>query len=162
MTINTKQNDGVFKSVMMAYMVLLLHVLLIAGLGLLVLFFRGFIQYIIWIFLGGAAAIFISGYRIFKRMREEGKTLRETLGLPGSDGRPIEISILGGMATFRIGRDTALPPALPDVSFPQPHHLLEDPAAIRVRELTDLARMLENNLITLEEFNTVKSRLFQS
>lgn len=157
----TKENDGVFKSVMMAYTVLLLHVLLIAGLGLLVLFFRGFIQYVIWIFLGGAAAIFVSGYRIFKRMREEGKTFRETLGMPAADGRPIEISILGGMATFRIGRDTALPPALPDVPV-QHLHLLEDPAAARIRELTDLARMLENNLITLEEFNTVKSRLFQS
>ena len=53
----TKQNDGVFKSVLMAYSVLVLHVLLIAGLGLLVLFFRGVIQYMIWIFLGGAAAL---------------------------------------------------------------------------------------------------------
>jgi hypothetical protein len=158
---NSKQNDGIFKSVMMAYTVLLLHVVLIAGLGMLVLFFRGFIQYMIWIFLGGAAAIFVSGYRIYNRMRQEGKSLRETLGSPVFDGRPIEISILGGMASFRIGKDASPIHALPDATL-QPTPLLEDPASVRLRELSELVRMLENDLITLEEFNTVKRQLFQS
>jgi hypothetical protein len=156
----SKDNDGIFTSVMMAYSILLLHVLLIAGLGLLVLFFRGFIQYIIWIFLGGAAAIFISCYRIYNRMRQEGKTLREALGSPVFNGRPVEISILGGMASFRIGKDTS-PHALPDATF-TPTYLLEDPASAKFRELSELARLLENDLITLEEFNTVKRQLFQS
>jgi hypothetical protein len=158
---NSKQNDGIFKSVMMAYTVLLLHVVLIAGLGMLVLFFRGFIQYMIWIFLGGAVAIFVSGYRIYNRMRQEGKSLRETLGSPVFDGRPIEISILGGMASFRIGKDVSPIHALPDATI-QPTPLLEDPASVRLRELSELARLLENDLITLEEFNTVKRQLFQS
>ena len=154
---NDKQNDGIFKSVLMAYSVLALHIRLIAGLGLLVLFFRGFIQYMIWIFLGGTAALVVSAYRFYNRMRQEGKNLREMMNSPLFNGRPVEISILGGMASFKIGKDR-LPAALPDMSDPSTH-LLEDPGAARVRELSELARMLENDLITLEEFNSVKRQL---
>ena len=38
-----KDNDRHFKSVMMAYFILVLHVLLIVGLVMLVIFFRGII-----------------------------------------------------------------------------------------------------------------------
>lgn len=154
---NDKQNDGIFKSVLMAYSVLALHILLIAGLGLLVLFFRGFIQYMIWIFLGGTAALAVSACRFYNRMRQEGKNLREMMNAPLFSGRPVEISILGGMASFKIGKDR-LPAALPDIGDPSTH-LLEDPGTARVRELSELARMLENDLITLEEYNSVKRQL---
>jgi hypothetical protein len=156
----TKQNDGIFKSVLMAYSVLVLHVLLIAGLGLLVLFFRGVIQYMIWIFLGGTAAVIISAYRFYTRMKQEGKTLQEMVNSPLFHGRAVEVSILGGMASFKIGKDSN-PRALPDTTF-NTTHLLEDPASTRIRELSELVRLLESDLITLEEFNSVKRQLFQS
>jgi hypothetical protein len=38
---------------------------------------------------------------------------------------------------------------------------LEDPETVRIRELAELARLLENDLITREEFNEAKQRLFQ-
>ncbi|MBI5589915.1 MAG: SHOCT domain-containing protein [Deltaproteobacteria bacterium] len=156
----SKNSDGIFKSVMIAYSVLVLHVLLIAGLGLLVLFFRGVIQYMIWIFLGGTVAIIVSGYRFYNRMKQEGKTLREMVNSPLFHGRAIEVSILGGMASFKIGKDNN-PLALPDTTR-NPANLLEDPASSRMRELSELVRLLESNLITLEEFNSVKQQLFQS
>ncbi len=158
MTNKTKQNDGVFKSVLMAYSVLVLHVLLIAGLGLLVLFFRGVIQYMIWIFLGGTAAIIISGYRFYCRMKQEGKTLREMMNSPLFHGRAVEVSFLGGMASFKIGKDSN-PHLLPDTAR-DTTNLLEDPASARIRELSELVRLLESDLITLEEFNSVKRQLF--
>ena len=156
----SKQNDGIFKSVLMAYSVLVLHVLLIAGLGLLVLFFRGVIQYMIWIFLGGTAAVIISGYRFYNRMKQEGKTLREMVNSPLFHGRAVEVSILGGMASFKIGKDSN-PLALPDTTR-RTSNLLEDPASARIRELSELVRLLESDLITLEEFNSVKRQLFHS
>jgi hypothetical protein len=156
----SKQNDGVFKSVLMAYSVLMLHVLLIAGLGLLVLFFRGVIQYMIWIFLGGTAAIIISGYRFYIRMKQEGKTLREMVNSPLFHGRAVEVSILGGMASFKIGKDSS-PRFLPDTTCTATK-LLEDTASSRMRELSELVRLLESDLITLEEFNSVKQQLFHS
>ncbi len=156
----TKQNDGVLKSVLMAYSVLVLHVLLIAGLGLLVIFFRGIIQYMIWIFLGGTAAIIISGYRFYNRMKQEGKTLQEMVNSPLFHGRAVEVSILGGMASFKIGKDGNAR-SLPGTSRCAAN-LLEDPASARIRELSELARLLESDLITLEEFNSVKRQLFHS
>lgn len=156
----SKQNDGVFKSVLMAYSVLVLHVLLIAGLGLLVLFFRGVIQYMIWIFLGGTVAILVSAYRFYNRMKQEGKTLREMMNSPLFHGRQVEVSLLGGMASFKIGKDSN-PSALSD-TVRKPSNLLEDPASARIRELSELIRMLESDLITLEEFNTVKRQLFHT
>jgi hypothetical protein len=52
-----KGGEGLFKSVMMAYLVLVLHLLLVFGLGLVVIFFSGIVQYMLWIFLLGAITI---------------------------------------------------------------------------------------------------------
>ncbi|WP_054690371.1 hypothetical protein [Desulfosarcina cetonica] len=48
-----KEGDGLVKSVMLAYLILALHLLLIAGIAILVLFFRGVVNYMLWIVLGG-------------------------------------------------------------------------------------------------------------
>ncbi|HSO66894.1 MAG TPA: hypothetical protein VLP30_03475 [Desulfatirhabdiaceae bacterium] len=150
------------KSILLAYGVLVLHLVLIAGLGLLVLFFRGVIQYMIWIFLGGSAAIIASAWHFYRRMKREGKTLREMLQSPIFRNRPVEISILGGIASLKIGKNNSSPEPdhLPD-TWISPHHQIEDATAVRVRELTELVRMLENDFITLEEFNLVKQQLLK-
>ena len=38
---------------------------------------------------------------------------------------------------------------------------LEDRGTQQVRELAELARLLEKNLVTLEEYNQVKARIFK-
>lgn len=146
----------------MAYGILMLHLVLIAGLGLLVLFFRGFLEYMIWVFLGGSTALAISAYRFYKRMKQEGKTLKEMLSMPMFRNRTVEISLLGGIASLKLGKPQQ-GPAHEQVESPyiDTHHQIEDPVTARVRELTELARMLENDLITLEEFNQVKGELFR-
>ena len=58
-------------------------------------------------------------------------------------------------------RPNCLTLALPDTTG-NTTHLLEDPASARIRELSELVRLLESDLITLEEFNSVKRQLFQS
>jgi len=144
----------------MAYFILVLHVLLIAGLLLIVIFFRGVVNYMMWIFLAGAAVIIASGYYFYRRMKTEGKTLKEMLRLPLLTGRTVEVSVLGGLASFKIGRDA-------DVRAldgnPQNQSLqLEDPETIRVKELSELVRMLENDLITLDEYNKIKHQIIKS
>ena len=39
-----KEGSGLFKSVSMAFVILILHVILIIAIGLLVLFFKGFVD----------------------------------------------------------------------------------------------------------------------
>ncbi len=152
--------DKHFKSVLMAYFILLLHVLLVAGLVLLVIFFRGIINYMIWIFLAGSIAILASGYHFYKRMKEEGKTLRDILSSPRLYGRSVEVNILGGLASFKIGRSDNIPLLNNDSSE---HHLkqLEDPETIRTKELTELVRLLQDDVITLEEYNKVRRRILE-
>lgn len=154
-------DDKHFKSVIMAYFILLLHVLLVAGLVFLVIFFRGFINYMVWIFIGGSTVILASGYHFYKRMKKEGKTLRDILQSPKFSGRTVEVNILGGLASFKIGQSGNVP-LLSSNAHKQHHHQLEDPNTIRVRELTELVRLLQNDMITLEEYNKVKQQILKS
>jgi len=145
---------------MLAYMVLVLHVLLMIGLGLMVIFFRGVAQYMLWIFLLGTLAIITSGFYFYRRMKAEGKTLKQMLSSPILNGRPVEVSLLGGLASFRIGMPGNARELESRVA--NPTQQLEDPETVRIRELTQLARMLEKNLITREEYNQAKKSLFNS
>jgi hypothetical protein len=153
-----KDGDGLFKSVFLAYMILALHVLLFAGLALLVLFLRGIVQYMIWIFLGGSALVSASAYFFYKRMKAEGRSLRDMLKSPLFHGRAVEISLLGGLASFKLGQPQT--PLALESGSDQKLAQLEDPVTVHIRELTELARLLENDLITREEYNRAKAKLF--
>ncbi|QTA82697.1 Uncharacterized protein dnl_50790 [Desulfonema limicola] len=153
-----KQGSGLFQGIFMAYFILLLHVVLLAGLGCLVLFFRGFVQYMLWIFLGGASLITYSGYKILKRMKQEKRNFQDLLQLPMLNGRSLEIDFLGGLASFKVGssKNNIISMDIDNNSLvPQ----LEDPGASRIRKLSELANLYENNLITLDEYNLGKKQI---
>jgi hypothetical protein len=156
--VNT-QKEGLFKSVMLAYFVLVLHVLLMVGLGFLVIFFRGIIHYMLWIFLAGSAAIIASGFYFYKRMKAEGKTVKQMLKTPLLNGRPVEVSLLGGLASFRVGSSTRNFEL--DTDGVHTVHQIEDSETMRIREITELAKLLENNLITREEYDKAKKRILR-
>ena len=155
-----KGGDGLFKSVMAAYLVLVLHVLLIVGLGLVVIFFSGIARYMLWIFILGGAAILASFYYFYRRMKAEGRTLREMMRSPMFDGRPVEISFLGGLASFRMGGSAHATHAL-GTDTRSPSHQLEDPETVRLREIKELAGLLKEDLITREEYEQAKRHIFK-
>ena len=157
-TENKNEREGLLKGVFIVYFILILHVLLIAGVGCLVLFFRGVVQYMMWIFLGCTIATIASGYYFFKQVRQGGKGVGEVLNSSQFKGRTVEVSLLGGIASFKLGRPDNTP-ELGNGSFQQ-HHQLEDPATVRIKELNNLANLLEKKLITIEEFNETKKQLF--
>ena len=162
MTSMKKEKDSQhFNSILMAYFILVLHVILVAALVLMVIFFRGIINYLIWIFIIGVIAIITSGYHFYKRMKKEQKTLGEILDASRFNGRSVEVSFLGGLASFKIGKAHHNPPAL-DNHSPGPLRQLEDPETVRYKEFSELVRLLENNLITLEEYNKFKEEIFKS
>ncbi|MBI5064027.1 MAG: SHOCT domain-containing protein, partial [Desulfatitalea sp.] len=151
--------EGLFKSIALAYTILILHVLLIAGLGLVVLFFGGLVQNLVWIVLGGMLVLGLSGYLFYRRMRREGRSLGEALRSPMFQGRAVEISFLGGMASFRLGPPISSK-ALEGGYQREPMQLeLEDPERMRIRDIAALGQLLEKNLITPEEFTAAKRRL---
>ncbi len=155
---HTNESEGLFKGVMLAYLILVLHVLLVFALGFMVLFFRGVVQYMPWIFLGGIAFISISAWLFYRKLKREGRSLKETLRSATFQGRAVEISLLGGMASLKIGSPGSAPVLESQTS--NPARQLEDPATGRIRELAELARLLENDLITQAEFELAKNQLF--
>jgi len=159
MQLKDKNNrEGVLKSVFTAYFILVFHIFLIAGLGILVLFFRGVVSYMLWIFLGGTGAIILMGYLMRKRMKKEGKSLNEMLSLPMFKGKSIEVSVLGGLASLKI--DNSRNSKEIDTQILNTRSLLEDPETVHIRELTTLVHMLDKNLITIDEYNKAKQKIF--
>ena len=155
-----KAGDGLVKSVLLAYFILALHVLLIAGVAILVIFFRGVVNYMLWIFIGGIALLGFSVFYLFRRIRAEGKSLREILRNPMFNGRSVEVSLLGGMATVKLGQSSQPQAVGHDAAIDILR--LEDPDPSRSREvseLAELARLLEKDLITVDEFNKAKRHL---
>jgi hypothetical protein len=157
-----KKNDseGLMKSVMTAYLILILHVFLLAGLGLLVFFFRGIVHYMIWIVLFGGIGILASGIWFFRRMKAEGRSLRDTLNSPFFRNKTVEVSLLGGLAQFRVGQSNP-PPSL-DHQRPDSSRQLEWSGDSQIQDLTELARLLQNGLISLEEYEKAKQKIFRS
>jgi len=69
----------------------------------------------------------------------------------------VEVNLLGGLASFRIGQSTQLP-ALSTNRAEAPLQL-ESPETTRIRKLSELAKLYENEMISMEEFDTLKSRI---
>lgn len=141
----------------MAHFVLFLHLFLIAGLGFLVLCFRGIIFYLPWLFFGGAVAMGAAGYLVYSRMKKEGKTLKEMMSLPMLRGRSVEVSLLGGLASLKVSAPQNHP--FLNTEIVEPKRQLEDSTTIHIRELTELVTLLDKKLITLDEYNKAKQRL---
>ena len=157
-----KEGDGLVRSVLLAYFILALHVLLIAGMAILVLFLGGVVNYMLWIVIGGLAVVGLSTFFFIRRMRSEGRSLREMLKNPVFSGRSVEVSLLGGMATVKLGQPSQPKAIAHDAPVDIPR--LEDPDAPQsseVSELAELARLLEKDLITVDEFNKAKHQLLK-
>lgn len=173
-----KDKDGIIKSVFVAHFILVLHILVIASIGFLVLFFRGIVIYMPWIFLGGTAAIAASCYLVYNKMKKEGKSVKEMLSLPVFKDRTVEVSLLGGLASLKVGTPIGSQTdeiKTIDAEIINHPRRLEEPlvdlggnsgkdsqgdSSINVKELTELVRLLDNNLITSEEYNKAKEKIF--
>lgn len=157
-----KKNEynGLFKSVVLAYIILVMHVFLIAGLALLVLFFGGIVDYMLWIFIGGIIILMVSIIYFYMRMKAQGRMLKDILNSSMFQDRTVEVSVLGGLATLKIGR----PGYPPVIEAGSSHSIsqLEDADAARIRELKELAHLLKSNLITQEEYDQAKKRLLEA
>ena len=82
------------------------------------------------------------------------------MSLPELKGKNVEVNLLGGLASFKIASDTTELQVIESKVIPVARQL-EDPDSKRIRELTELASMLEKNLITLEEYHQVKKSLLK-
>ncbi|RME33467.1 MAG: hypothetical protein D6794_11540 [Deltaproteobacteria bacterium] len=154
---------GTFGSVLLAHLVLVLHGLVLLGLAFLVLFFRGVLEYLPWIVAGGVALMLLSAWYFWRVLRRQGRSLSRVLDHPLIRERGVEVRLLGGMASFRLGvpgvkemeprRDLALAgtelPALPE----------RDDEAGRLRALARLVKLREAGELDEESFQLLRREL---
>lgn len=159
MKLNSEQGKGIFNGVFMGYCVLLLHVLLIVALGVAVVLLKGIYDFRWFLFFGGILLIGASGYLIYKRLKESNRRISDLMNDPALRDRTLEISLLGGMASVKLGHKDEQP-RLIDVDHMGTVRQLEAPRS-QLAELTQLSRMLENDLISREEFDRLKQELVE-
>ncbi|MBN2791834.1 MAG: SHOCT domain-containing protein [Desulfuromonadales bacterium] len=148
-----EQNKSVFSGVMLGYVVLVLHILLMVGLGVAVVLIKGIYDFRWLVFIAGIALIGGSGYYFYRRMKESNRKLSDFMNDPAFQDRTLEISLLGGMATVKLGhRDDNIQL----ISAQDQPKQLEAPQSAQVKELSTLNDMLEKGLITREEFLKLK------
>ena len=147
--------NALFKSITVAFLILIMHVLLIGGVGILVLLVSGIINHTAW-FLVGIALLAVGAYMLYKRIKVDSKKLKEAVG--DLRDRNVEISLLGGVATMKISSSNT------DINTRQitsdGTRLLTSPASGNAQQLTELSRLYEKELLTREEYERAKKELF--
>lgn len=156
-----KVENPLLKSMLAAFLILIMHILVLAGVGVLILFFYGIINHTIWIILGSLFLIAGPAYWFYRRMKSDGKALRNMAGGPLLKGKTVEVSFLGGVATFKIsdskgGQITSRDPSnrIKQLAAPNPDYE-------NIKTLTELSRMYEKKLITSDEYNKAKQEILK-
>ena len=157
MKLNDEQNKNFFSGVVLAYLVLLLHILLMVGLGITVVVIKGIYDFRWLILLAGIAIIGGSGYYFYRYFKEHKQKFHDLMSDPAFNDRTLEISLMGGMATVRLGhKDDNIKLIQADETEVKQ---LEQPKSVQIKELTELTRMLDDELITREEFLKLKKEI---
>ncbi|RMF46351.1 MAG: hypothetical protein D6751_05305 [Deltaproteobacteria bacterium] len=155
---------GLFGSVLLAHLVLVLHGIVLLLLAFLVLFFRGVIAYLPWIVLGGGVVLLVSGWYCWRSLKRRGRGLGDVLSHPLIQERGLEVRLLGGVASLRLGPpggsnqslarvplqiEAERVPALPDDSS----------EAERMRALARLVKLREAGELDEEAFQLLRREL---
>jgi hypothetical protein len=139
-----KENEfpGLFRGIMLGHLILLLHVLLLGGVGILVIFFHGLLTYLPLILISGLVLASAGAYCLFRWMKARGRRLQDIMNSPALSGKSVEISLLGGFASIKLnssGNDRTLPAIESDERAP----LMVDKQQARIIELPELGRGID-------------------
>ncbi len=158
---NKNKDESLFKAVLITHLILFLHVLIIVGIVLMVIFFRGITRHTLWIILGSAVFFVLLAFIIIRLIKSKGKkVLRDIENSSLYQDRGVEVSFLSGLVSLKLGQPDgvkAIENESPGVTLQ-----LEDPETVRIRDLADLAWMYEKKLLTYEEYNKTKNKIMKS
>jgi uncharacterized membrane protein len=155
------QGSEIMKGLLLAQFIILFHVIIIAVLGITVLLLGGFAQNLIWIILGVVIFTLTLTYIIYRRVKIQGRDLLRNLDQSAAmRGRALEISFMGGVMSLKVGSSDALP-AL-EHNGARKIHRLEDSETIRNRDLADLAQLLADDLISIEDYARAKQKILST
>jgi hypothetical protein len=146
--------ESIFKGVLLAYFVLVFHVVLIIVLGAIMLLFGGVVAHLPWILALGLVAVVGSCYLWWQHLKKRGKTLRDIVIDPLFEGRSVEVTLLGGLASLKLGQPRE--PLTIEYSASEGPKQIQDSTTRPAEELTKLALLLKQDLITIDEYLEAK------
>jgi hypothetical protein len=160
-----KPRSGLFSSLFLMYLILILHGLVIVLFALLVVFFRGVVTYLPWIMLAGGLLVVVSGWILWRKFRHSQLDIKALLDNPVLRDRAVELRFLGGVATVRLGAPGSVANSMSEAieyrpiqtveSVPQ----LEDVESIKLKQLARLIKLRESGELNEMEFQDLKKTL---
>ncbi len=163
MTQNNDQPKSIFSGVFTGYLILILHLALIVALTATVVFLKSLYD-IRWLLLT-AGLILIAGSAgyFYQRIKKSNRKLADILNSPALQGRSVEISLLGGMATFKLGNTSSVTPRQILIDeHGNDVKQLEMTQPSRLSNLSELKKLLDGDLITKEEFFRLKGEIMSA
>ena len=152
---NINGNESLLGNISIVAVILGLHVALIAGLAVLVMFLQGMHHYLLLIVsMVLVIAMFVCLF-FYKQIKKRKVILGELLNSPLFKDKAIEISVLNGLATIKIDSKK-----IPELEAPV-NMKIEDQISMRIRKLAELSALFQDNKITLDEYNKTKEELFK-
>ncbi len=160
-----KEKEGLFRSIFIAYFILILHVVLLAGVGLTVVLFKGVYLYLPWIMAGIGILILCLAWIFYRQIKYKSTDIKAILSMPQFQDKTVEIKLLGGLASFKIKPDENQPPLHPLIEHPSStagnQRLIKNEIDQTEDKIIKLNTLYEKDLITLKEFEKAKQNIIQ-
>ncbi len=162
MKFKNKEKNGLFRNIFVAYFIVLLHVILLAGTGVTILLFKGVYHYLPWIMAGLGILILTIAWIFYRRMKTNTSDIRSVLAMPEFRDRTVEVKIMGGLASFKI--DAAQNNTMQIAQNPETmsdKFLIDHDIDNIEQKILKLTALFEKDLITAEEFEKAKQNILQ-
>jgi hypothetical protein len=165
MKLNKTDKEGVFKNIFIAYFILLFHVVLLAGIAIFVVLIKGFFEYLPWIMAGAGLLVALCVWLVIRQMRKNSAQIQDILSNEQLNHRNVEISFMGGLASFKVKSNAEDTRRL--LTYPEPDNLSPDTRLIETdtdkaeRKMNQLNALYEKDLITKEEFDQARQSIIQ-
>ena len=157
-----KDKDGLFKNIFTAYSILLVHILLLAGTGVVVVLFKGVYHYLPWIMGCFGLLALAAAFLFYRRLSRDSSDIGNFLSTPGLEDRTIEVKLIGGLASFKISpRENGQVRLDQKPAISTGNLLVDDTSDITEQKILKLTALFEKDLITKEELETAKQKILQ-
>lgn len=156
--------EGLFASLLAAHVIIILHVVLLASIGMIIILFGGVYHYLPWILGGVAVFILLTALVLYRQVKNRSSQLQTILNMPQFQQRNVELKLMGGLVSLNLNppesetigvshqlTDGQAPPLI-DVSTKE----VSDPVENQMDTLTAL---YEKELISKEDFSKAKETL---
>lgn len=152
--------EGLFASLLAAHVIIILHILVLAALGTIIILFGGVYHYLPWILGGIAVLLLLTFWTFYRQVKNKSSELHQILSLPQFQDRNVELKLLGGLVSINVQKPET---ETIDVGHQLPAGsstpMLEESTNRIQHQLDALTALHEKEIITKEEFDRAKQEL---